>query len=150
MTVRPLYHFPLVRDLVVDMAPMRDRAVSARAVFTRAADAPDTAPVGWDSRERRRIDAAIECIGCGMCVSACTSVANDEKFPGPAVLNRLFTLQADSRDTGKADRTAVLLAEDALLRCHTQANCTAVCPMEISPTNSILALRRQAVVGLFR
>jgi len=42
-----------------------------------------------------------------------------------------------------------VLAEDVLTRCHGQANCTAVCPMEISPTGSILALRRRAVLRLF-
>ena len=75
-------------------------------------------------------------------------VANDERFPGPAALNRLFTVDTDSRDAGHADRAAVLVAEDTLMRCHTQANCTDVCPMEISPTGSILALRRRAVRGL--
>ena len=71
-------------------------------------------------------------------------VANDPRFPGPAALNRLFTLEEDSRDVGHAERAAVMLSEDALTRCHTQANCTDVCPMEISPTQSILALRRRA------
>jgi fumarate reductase iron-sulfur subunit len=94
VTVRPLYHFPLVRDLVVDMAPLAEQ----------------TARVG---------------------------------------LNRLFTLEEDSRDVGHAGRAAVLLSEDALTRCHTQANCTEVCPMEISPTQSILALRRRAARRLF-
>jgi succinate dehydrogenase/fumarate reductase-like Fe-S protein len=42
-----------------------------------------------------------------------------------------------------------MLAEDALLRCHGQANCTDVCPMGISPTESILALRRRALLRLF-
>jgi succinate dehydrogenase/fumarate reductase-like Fe-S protein len=42
----------------------------------------------------------------------------------------------------------VLFSEDTLMRCHSQANCTDVCPMEISPTESILALRRRAVRGL--
>ena len=45
---------------------------------------------------------------------------------------------------GTAERAAVLWSEDALTRCHTQANCTEVCPMEISPTESILTLRRRA------
>jgi succinate dehydrogenase / fumarate reductase iron-sulfur subunit len=75
-------------------------------------------------------------------------VAHDERFPGPAALNRLFTVSADSRDAGQADRAAVLFSEDTLMRCHGQANCTDVCPMEISPTESILALRRRAVRGL--
>jgi len=150
VTVRPLYHFPLVRDLVVDMAPVKDKAMAVGATFAPGEAPAAFAPVGGESRERQRIDAAIECIGCGMCVSACGMVALDPRFPGPAALNRLFTLQADSRDAGRADRLSVTLAEDTLLRCHGQANCTAVCPMEISPADSILALRRQAVAALFR
>jgi fumarate reductase iron-sulfur subunit len=144
VTVRPLYHFPLVRDLVVDMAPLAEQTARVGGAFVPA-DGPATAArIGRDAPERRRIDAAIECIGCGMCMSACTMVANDPRFPGPAALNRLFTLEEDSRDVGTAERAAVLLSEDALTRCHTQANCTEVCPMEISPTESILALRRRA------
>jgi succinate dehydrogenase/fumarate reductase-like Fe-S protein len=46
---------------------------------------------------------------------------------------------------GHAGRAEVLLSEDALTRCHTQASCTEVCPMGIAPTQSILALRRRAV-----
>jgi fumarate reductase iron-sulfur subunit len=150
VTVRPLYHFPLIRDLVVDMAPFREKMAAVRGAFAPADGPAAFATVGGDSGERGRIDPAIECIGCGMCVSACTMVAHDPQFPGPAALNRLFTLQVDSRDAAREERGAVILAEDALLRCHGQANCAAVCPMGISPTDSILALRRQAVVRLFR
>jgi fumarate reductase iron-sulfur subunit len=60
----------------------------------------------------------------------------------------VFTLQADSRDAARADRAARLLSEDGLVRCHAQGNCTEVCPMEISPTHSILALRRRAALRL--
>jgi succinate dehydrogenase/fumarate reductase iron-sulfur protein len=150
VTVRPLYHFPLIRDLVVDLAPLAEQTVRVGAVFSpREADGPAPAPIGAEAPERRHIDGAIECIGCGLCVSACTMVANDPRFPGPAALNRLFTVVADSRDAGGPERRAVLWSEDTLVRCHSQANCTDVCPMEISPTASILALRRRAVRGLF-
>ena len=149
VTVRPLYHFPLIRDLVVDMAPFKEKMVAVGAAFVPDEGLAVFAQVGGDSRERRRIDGAIECIGCGMCVSACTMVSHDPRFPGPAALNRVFTLQRDSRDGAHADRSQALLAEDVLTRCHGQANCTAVCPMEISPTDSILALRRRAVLRLF-
>ena len=149
VTVRPLYHFPLIRDLVVEMAPIKEKMTQVGGAFVPMADAGGFAPIGGTSRERRAIDRAIECIGCGMCVSACTMVAHDPRFPGPAALNRLWTLQRDSRDAGHAGRTAIMLAEDALLRCHGQANCTDVCPMGLSPTESILALRRRALLKLF-
>ena len=46
---------------------------------------PDYAIVSRDSRERREIDEAIECIGCGMCVSACTMVAHVEGSNKPTL-----------------------------------------------------------------
>lgn len=145
VTVRPLYHFPLIRDLAVDMAPLAEQTARVGGAFVPKTDPPAFARIPAAAPERERIDPAIECIGCGMCVSACTMVANDERFPGPAALNRLFTLQQDSRDAARPDRSAVMLSEDTLMRCHTETNCTDVCPMSISPTQSILALRRRAV-----
>jgi fumarate reductase iron-sulfur subunit len=150
VTVRPLYHFPLIRDLVVDMTPFTSRMRLAGAAFVPGDSVPEFAAVGRESAERHAIDAAVECIGCGMCLSACTMVGHNPRFPGPAALNRAFTLQADSRDAGHGVRAELLLSEDALLRCHTQSSCTEVCPMGLSPTESILALRRRATLGLVR
>ncbi len=149
VSVRPLYHFPLLRDLVVDMAPFNARMTRVGAAFTPREGAAPSAQVSSVSRERREIDGAIECIGCGMCVSACTMVAHNARFPGPAALNRAFTLQLDSREDATEPRWAALLDEDALLRCHGQGNCTEVCPMGLSPTHSILRLRRRAVLTVF-
>jgi fumarate reductase iron-sulfur subunit len=142
VTVRPLYHLPVIRDLVVDMTPFRTRMASVGAVLTPAADAPEYAIVSRESPERQEIDEAIECIGCGMCLSACTMAAHNERFPGPAALNRAFTLQRDHRDAEKGARWAVLLSDDALARCHGQGNCTEVCPMDLAPSTSIQRLRR--------
>jgi fumarate reductase iron-sulfur subunit len=144
VTVRPLYHFPLLRDLVVDMAPFTERLRGLSAALRPAPEAEAYALIPAGSAERREIDPAIECIGCGMCVSACTMVAHNARFPGPAALNRAFTLQRDSRDTGGAARWSVLLSDDALARCHGQTTCTDVCPMGLAPTTSIIRLRQMA------
>jgi fumarate reductase iron-sulfur subunit len=144
ISVRPLYHFPLLRDLVVDMAPFTAKLRSVDAALVPAADAEPYALIPAGSAERRDIDPAIECIGCGMCVSACTMVVHNPRFPGPAALNRAFTLARDSRDTGQATRWEVLLSDDALARCHGQGNCTEVCPMGLAPTTSIIRLRQLA------
>jgi succinate dehydrogenase/fumarate reductase iron-sulfur protein len=145
ITLRPLYHFPLIRDLVVDMAPFVEKMRAVQAAFAPRGEARAFAAIGRDTRERRQIDGAVECIGCGACLSACTMVAWNEGFAGPAALNRAFTLMADSRDGAGAKRWPLLLSEDALFRCHGQANCTEVCPMELSPTDSILKLRRKSI-----
>ncbi len=145
ITVRPLYHLPVLRDLAVDMAPFVERLERAGAVFVPAEDATAYARIGRESAERRAIDPAIECIGCAMCLSACTMVAANSRFPGPAALTRAFTLQRDSRDAARGARWSALLSDDALARCHGQGNCTEVCPMGLGPTDAILRLRRAAV-----
>jgi len=145
VSVRPLYHFPLLRDLVVDMTPFVERQAAVGAGLVSAADAPSYAEIPASAAERAEIDEAIECIGCGMCLSACTMVAHDPHFAGPAALNRAFTLQRDRRDAGREARWALLLGDDALPRCHGQGGCTDVCPMGLSPTRSIVRLRRMAV-----
>ena len=150
LTLRPLYHFPLVRDLVVDMAPFVEKMTGVQAAFVPRGKVREFVTIGSRSRERREIDRALECIGCGACLSACTMVVHDPRFPGPAALNRAFTLMADSRERGKTERWAPLLSEDALWRCHGQANCIEVCPMELSPMDSIMRLRRRAVASVLR
>jgi fumarate reductase iron-sulfur subunit len=145
VSVRPLYHFPLLRDLVVDMAPFVERQIAIGSALVPASNAEAYAEIPSDAAERAEIDAAIECIGCGMCLSACTMVAHDPRFAGPAALNRAFTLQRDRRDARHEARWAVLLGDDALPRCHGQGGCTDVCPMGLSPTRSIVRLRRMAV-----
>ena len=144
VSIRPLYHFPLLRDLVVDMAPFTAKMRGVGAALTAAADAEPYALIAAGSAERREIDPAIECIGCGLCVSACTMVAHNARFPGPAALNRAFTLARDSRDAGQAARWSVLLSDDGLARCHGQGGCTEVCPMGLAPTASIIRLRQLA------
>ncbi|MBI4589952.1 MAG: succinate dehydrogenase/fumarate reductase iron-sulfur subunit [Candidatus Rokubacteria bacterium] len=150
VSVRPLYHFPLIRDLVVDMAPFAAKMKAVAAAFVPKGGEEAFAPIGRNAKERRQIDGAIECIGCGACLSACTMVGWDKGFAGPAALNRAFTLMGDTRDGAGADRWPLLLSEEALFRCHGQANCTEVCPMELSPTESILKLRRRSIFQLVK
>ena len=148
VTVRPLYHFSLLRDLVVDMTPFAAKLRDVGAALTPRDGAESYALGSGLSAERYQIDLAIECIGCGMCVSACTMVGHNDRFPGPAALNRALTLELDHRDDGRQARWRVLLGDDALARCHGQGNCTEVCPMGLSPADSIRRLRRLAVSRL--
>jgi fumarate reductase iron-sulfur subunit len=141
LTLRPLYHFPLLRDLVVDMAPFVARMRGAGAWHVPGGD-PGAARTA-------AADAAMECIGCGACLSACTMVRWSPGFPGPAALLRAFTLAEDGRDAGLPARWAAVFGEEGVLRCHGQAQCTAACPMDLSPADAILRLRRKAVGSLF-
>lgn len=148
ITIRPLYHFPLIKDLVIDMAPFVAKLERVEAALVPASDAQDFAPIAPHSDERRAIDPAIECIGCGACVSSCTMMGWQPEFPGPAAMLRAFTLIEDSRDQFQRDRLAGLVTAEALWHCHTQLNCTAVCPVALNPAEAITRLKRRTMTTL--
>lgn len=145
ITLEPLRHLPIIKDLVVDMAPFFDRYRRVQPAFVPKARLTEPARIAPDSRERRLADAHVECITCGLCYSACTMLEWDPEFLGPAAINRAFALVADSRDGATAARLALVNDEHGIWRCHSQFTCTDVCPKHISPTDAISGLRRAAV-----
>src|SRR4029453_40314 len=66
VTVRPLYHFPLLRDLVVDMAPFVERQRATGAALAPAPDAEPYALIPAGSAGREELDEATACVGWGV------------------------------------------------------------------------------------
>ena len=144
ITFRPLNHFPVIKDLVVDMDPFFQKYEQILPFFEPAQEQAEPARITPDSRERLDIGDATECIGCGCCVSSCTMAHHHEGYAGPAALNRAFTLLADSRDGLFEERLA--RAMESCYQCRTEFNCTEVCPKNISPTRAIKYIQRMALV----
>jgi succinate dehydrogenase/fumarate reductase iron-sulfur protein len=148
VTVRPLNHFPVVKDLVVDMEPFFRQYQEAMPYFDPAVPAAEPAIIRPDSRERRAIGLSTECIACGCCVSSCTMAHWHTEYLGPAALNRAFTLVADSRDGLREERLTRIL--QGCYNCRLEFNCTEVCPKEISPTRAIKHIQRLAMGRAFQ
>ena len=143
--IAPLANLPVVRDLVVDMRAFFDKWAKARGEFVPASSRRDDfARVTPDSPARRAVDAAIECIGCGVCYASCDVVAWNPEYLGPAALNRAWTLQNDVRDGARATRLAAVAGDAGCHACHTLAACTERCPKQLSPTASIAGLKRMS------
>jgi len=146
LEVAPLNNLPVVRDLVTDMTAFFDKWAQARGRFkgakTRRDDFERVPP---DSPARRLADAAIECIGCGVCYSSCDVVAWRADYLGPAALNRAWTLVNDVRDTGNRARLSAVAGDAGCHACHTHMSCTERCPLKISPTASISGLKLAAM-----
>jgi fumarate reductase iron-sulfur subunit len=151
LTLEPLRNMPVVKDLVVDMAPFFAKWTAAHGVFTpRQTLGADFAVVPPSSPERRAADAAIECIGCGVCYSACDVVAWRSDYLGPAALNRAWTLVNDVRDGDACERLAAVAGDAGCHACHSQGSCTQHCPKSLSPTASIAGLKRVVLRAAFR
>lgn len=142
VTVEPLRHLPVIRDLVVDMAPFFAKLAAVEAAFAPRPGEVGPARIAPDAPERRAIAPHLECITCGACYSACTMLHWDPEYLGPAALNRAFTLVADSRDALGGARLALVDGEHGCWRCHAQVSCTEVCPMDLRPSEAIQRLKR--------
>jgi fumarate reductase iron-sulfur subunit len=143
MTIEPLQNMPVVKDLAVDMRPFFDKWAQAKGSFTPSEDAgKDFAIVSPSSPERVEADAAIECIGCGVCYSACDIVAWNPDYLGPAALNRAWTLANDVRDDGQTDRLLAVAGDAGCHACHSHESCRTYCPKALNPTASISGLKR--------
>ncbi len=151
LVIGPLRNLPVIRDLVTDMREFFDKWARAKGRFegdkTRNDDCARVAP---DSADRKKADAGIECIGCGVCYSACEVVAWHPDYLGPAALNRAWTLVKDERDGATIERLRAVAGDAGCHACHTHMSCTERCPMQISPTAGIAGLKRELAKAALR
>lgn len=151
VSVEPLRSLPVIKDLVVDMAPFFEkyRAVDPFYVGEHPGlDAPVDEPQRIDPHDETRqlIDQQIDCISCGACYSACPVVAVNAAYLGPAALNRAYALAADRRDAeGAQERLTLISGDGGAYACHSVGNCVTVCPAGVDPLLSIRRLRKHAI-----
>lgn len=151
LEIAPLHNLPVIKDLVTDMAPFFDKMAKAKGQFKGAhTRADEFARVIPDSPRRREVDAAIECIGCGVCYSSCDVVAWNPAYLGPAALNRAWTLVNDERDVANPQRLAAVAGDAGCHACHTHMSCSERCPKHISPTAGIAGLKRAVAVAALK
>jgi len=143
LRIAPLANMPVVKDLVADMREFFDKWARARGQFRPRSTRHDPfAKVDPRSAPRREADAAIECIGCGVCYASCDVVKWNPGYLGPAALNRAWTLVCDARDAGQGERLRAVSGDAGCHSCHTHMSCTELCPKALSPTRSIAGLKR--------
>ncbi|MEQ8824878.1 MAG: 2Fe-2S iron-sulfur cluster-binding protein [Filomicrobium sp.] len=146
LEIAPLRNLPVIKDLATDMAEFFDKWVEAEGVFyptkTRHDDIEAIAP---DEPKRVTANAAIECINCAVCYSACDTVAQNTRYFGPAALNRAWTLQNDTRDGAFAARLDAVSSKHGCSNCHSHQSCMTYCPNELNPTESIAGLKQMSM-----
>jgi fumarate reductase iron-sulfur subunit len=151
LEIAPLNNLPVIKDLVTDMSRFFDKWAQAQGRFQGARSRHDDfARVMPGSPQRRQVDAAIECIGCGACYSSCDVVSWNPDYLGPAALNRAWTLINDVRDTARSARLAAVAGDAGCHACHTHLNCTERCPKQLTPTAGIAGLKRAVAAAVLR
>ncbi len=146
LKVEPLCNFRLVSDLVVDVRPFFQELEAMRApdVVTNAQGKLRYEKIAAGHEDYQRL---VDCIECGLCVSACPVALTDESYSGPASLAGLqqaIAAGVNGADADLADN------QNGVWRCHSAYECSAVCPSNVEPGYRIMDLRKQLLRQSFR
>ena len=142
VTVEPMNNFPIIRDLAVKFERLFDSHRKVRPYLVGQDEpAPDGSELLQTPEELERFIQFSNCIKCGLCNSACPTMATDSSFVGPQALAQAYRYVADSRDRGKDSRLNIIDESHGIWRCHFAGSCSQVCPKGVDPAMGIQLLR---------
>ena len=144
ITIKPLGHMKILKDLIVDLEPFWEKYRSIMPYLNPGEPAPETERI-QTQEEREKLEGLIDCILCGCCQGACTITGTDEDYLGPAILLKADRFIMDSRDKAKKQRLEMVGGEHGIWRCHTIYNCQVSCPKHLDPTGAIADLKRKSI-----
>ena len=145
VTIYPLPHMPVVKDLVPDLTLFYAQHASVKPWLETKTNPPQTE---WlqSIEDRKRLDGDYECILCACCSTACPSYWwNGDRYLGPAALLHAHRWIVDSRDEATGERLDDLEDPFKLYRCHVIMNCTKTCPKGLNPAKSIQEIKKLMV-----
>ena len=143
VTVEPMHNFPIIRDLAVRFDRLFDTHHKVKPYLIR-----DDTEITTETKELLQSPEELEqfiqfsnCIKCGLCNSACPTMATDSSFVGPQALAQAYRYVAESRDKGKDSRLKIIDDSHGIWRCHFAGSCSQVCPKGVDPAMGIQLLR---------
>jgi succinate dehydrogenase / fumarate reductase, iron-sulfur subunit len=145
ITCEPLANFPLIRDLVTDFSQFFNHHKKMQPyIHNENSVMTDSKKLIEFKQSVEEVDKYLQfsyCIKCGLCYSACPTVATDTKFPGPQALSQAYRYYADTRDNDTKERLNIVDEKHGIWRCHFAGSCSAVCPKGVDPALGIQLLR---------
>lgn len=149
IVVAPLRNLPVIKDLVVNMAPFWEKIRDVQPWLSPGRPWREGRSVQMEARDHlhpefHNVDA---CIMCGACVAACTVYEVSKGFAGPAALAKADRFLSDPREAPSATRArlSALQSEDGIWDCTRCNFCVEVCPKDVKPMEAIIRLRRASL-----
>ncbi|MEM0452615.1 MAG: succinate dehydrogenase/fumarate reductase iron-sulfur subunit [Nitrososphaerota archaeon] len=147
--IRPLYNFPVIKDLVVDQEEFMfkkyykiqpllkincefDELISPRGEFI------------IPPKVQEKISVYARCINCGLCMAACPTVSFNDEFLGPYVLLSMYRYYLDPRIGMKESLIEKTVGNGkGIISCHYIRSCSRVCPENIEVAECIQKLKKE-------
>ena len=142
MTIYPLPHMKIVRDLIPDMKHFykQYKEIKPWLVPTESSNTEHIQSI----QDRKKLDGMYECILCACCSTSCPSYWwNGDQYLGPAVLMQAYRWISDSRDGITRERLEHVDDAMKLYRCKSIMNCSNTCPKGLNPAKAIGELKKR-------
>ena len=150
VTIEPLAHFPIERDLVVDVRDVMARFPEITPwIEPRTPRALSEGEYRQTPAELERFESFSHCINCLLCYAACPQYGLDNRFLGPGLTALLHRYNQDSRDGAKAKRMEVVHSEEGVWSCTAVGYCSEVCPKQVDPANAVNQNKTASAVDWF-
>jgi succinate dehydrogenase iron-sulfur subunit len=150
LRIEPLEHFPIERDLVVDISDFIDKLERITPwIEPRIPRRTDEGEFRQSPEELARFESFSHCINCLLCYAACPQYGLDSKFLGPAATALLHRYNLDSRDGAQAKRMELVNSEEGVWGCTAVGYCSEVCPKLVDPANAVNLNKTASAVSWF-
>ena len=136
--VEPLEHFPILRDLVVQLDDFMAKLQSIQPWIIRKKEKPvsEGEYLQTPAQHARYKDFSM-CINCMLCYAACPVYGHEPEFVGPAAIALAQRYNLDSRDQGRSIRQEVVSSHEGIWQCTLVGECSVVCPKHVDPAGAI-------------
>jgi fumarate reductase iron-sulfur subunit len=136
--VEPLAHFPVIRDLVINLDDFIHKMSEIKAWLIPKEEKPITEGEYLQTpAELAHYKQFSMCINCMLCYAACPVYGLDNGFIGPAATALAQRYNLDSRDGGKEQRAQVIASSEGVWECTFVGECSVVCPKHVDPAGAI-------------
>ncbi len=138
-------NMPVLKDLVVDMAPFWGKVRAVKPWLDPGYDEVAEKERVVSQQQMNVIHKEALCIMCGCCVSECNSMEADPEFLGPAALAKGFRFVGDARDHADVERLNALNEEHGIWDCTRCYFCNERCPKGVDPRDAIAKLGAESI-----
>ena len=149
--VAPLKHFPVIRDLVVDLSDFMAKLARVKPWIVREKEKPLSEGEHLQTPQEPDLYKQFSmCINCALCYSACPIYPLEPEFVGPAAIALAQRYNLDSRDQGGRERLKILSHQDGVWCCTFVGECSVVCPKHVDPAGAIQRYKLTSTLEWFK
>jgi fumarate reductase iron-sulfur subunit len=148
--VEALSHFPIERDLVINMEGFIEKLESIQPyIIPKEARPLAQGEYLQTPAQLNAYEQFSSCINCMLCYAACPQFGLNPDFVGPAALALLHRYNIDSRDGGRAERMELVNSEEGVFNCTAVGYCSEVCPKHVDPANAVNQNKTNSAMDYF-